>query len=229
MCGRCWAVGLTLFVVAVAGFAQGQGCTQECTGGVCGQAHCQSTGSAGSACACESGAFPLDENSFAAYCHAWGAVTANCTGASVAPDAVAALPSTPLQNVDTMISALMAENPYVATFVVATVRIASADFSGGPVRGTIHDSHYDTATGVVTHSATVGFSGSLTTDGAGNGQIAITVQGALDHLVWLTQYTGSTTSGAIVPSSIRGTTSGGGEHGTVVVSNTQGQTQTIQW
>lgn len=229
MYARCWAVGLALFIVAVASSAQGRGCTQECPGGVCGQAHCQSSSSAGGACACESGAVRLDENTFAAYCHAWGAVTASCTGASMAPDDAAALQLPPMQNADAMISALMAQNPYVTALVVATVQIASADFSGGPVSGTIHDSHYNTATGAVAHSAAVGFSGSLTTGSAGNGEIAITVQSGLSNLVWLTQYTASVAPDAVVPVSIRGTTSGGGEHGTLVVSGALGQTQTLQW
>lgn len=229
MCGRCWVVGLALIVMAVASSAQGIGCTQECPGGVCGQTHCQATGSGGGACACESGALRLDEVTFAAYCHAWGAVTASCTGASMAPDSPGALPSLPLPNADAMIAALMAQNPYVAALVVATVQIASANFSGGQVSGTIHDSHYNTATGAVAHSVVVGFSGSLTADGAGNGGIAIEVQAGLSNCAWLAQYTGSVTPNAVVPASISGRTSGGGEHGTVVVSGALGQTQTIQW
>jgi hypothetical protein len=228
---RCLLFGaLVLVTGAGSAAARGLACAQDCSSGTCAQADCASPVAGNDFCQCSSGAVPLGGDVYAAYCRSWGSPQPGCGEAAPAVDRFgnAVTPPTPqLPNATAMATALSSQNPYVAALVVAMQDGGS--WANAPVKGLLHDSHYDSASGDVSHTAAVQFAGNAVTTGLGNAQVDIAVQGDVGQLAWLKQYCSSAAPAAIPPMSIHGTVTGGGLHGALVVLSAGGQSQTIQW
>jgi hypothetical protein len=217
-----WSVIWT--AVALAARGAGLACLQACSGGLCSQAFCGPVASGGS-CECFSGAAPWGTGgAYAAYCGAWGKPAPGCSspaaGISVAPP-----PSLVLSNAAAMRTALASQNPYLATLVRAIQK--DGGWVAGEVQGLIHDAHQDPATSTTIQEPAVAFVGQVTPSGGDVVEVDITVQGDISQLVWLKGYCNA--MGAVPPTSVHGTVSAGGSHGSLQVVALGGGSQSVQW
>jgi hypothetical protein len=222
-----WLVAVAVASTSVSAI-EGQGfqCAQACSG-ACAQATCSPASGPGGSCSCSSGALRLDQVTFAAYCHSWGTLQPTCTNvATPAANVSAAMDLLP--NRDGMIEALMAQNPFAAALVEAA-RQGNLQGGGGPVQGLIHDIQYNAATGLVTNSPAIPFSGQVVAANSGGVAIDITVQGDLGSLGFLMSYAATTAPAAIVPTAIQGLVTSGGLHGNLSVTGAAGQSQALVW
>jgi hypothetical protein len=227
-----WRIGSAALLAAATptAHAAGVACQQDCAGGACQQAACAWSSAGTGTCDCRSGALPWGASTFAAYCRQWGSPGPSCyQPAPYQNPTSSSLPSPAPQitNAPVMTTALASQSPYVATLVEAMRN--GDNWAVGPVRGIIHDSHLDTATGLVTHTAAISFVGQVVTTAAGSAQIAVTVSGDITQLTWLKAATDALVTGAIQPVSFQGTVTAGGLHGSLLVAGSGGQSQTIQW
>jgi hypothetical protein len=219
---RWLVMAFLLNTSAVAAGAQGLTCVQAC-GDACGQAMCAPARASGS-CGCGSGALRLDQNTFAAYCRSWGTLQTGCDPPPLAANASSTTSLVP--NRDEMVAAILPQNPFVAALVVAAMR---DNAQGATVQGLLHDSQYDVASGITVHTAAVAFSGKLAAATSTGVQIDITVQGDLNSLTFLAGYCATAAPGAIAPAAVHGLATSGGLHGSLLVTSSAGQTQTLVW
>jgi len=221
---------LALAAGAQAALAQGMACQQDCVSGTCAQTECFAGGAGGGFCQCSSGSVPLGGGVYASYCRAWGVVRSGCGYATSAVDQFGnsmAVPTPQLPNASAMSAALSSRNPFVAALVLAMQDGGS--WVDAPMKGFLHDSHYDSGSGAVTHTSAVQFVAKAVATGAGGEQIDITVQGDAGQLGWLRQYCAMVAPAAVPPAQIHGVVTDGGLHGNLVAQSAGGQSQTIQW
>jgi hypothetical protein len=225
---RQWFVcALILAAGARGALAQGLVCQQACTSGVCLQSECALPAAGGGSCFCGSGAVPLSGGTYAAYCRSWGQPQPGC-GQALPVSSVMTPPSPQLPAGSVMATPLFSQNPFVAVLIGA-IQDGNGNWANAPVGGLIHDIYYDSGTGALAEGTAVPFSAATPLSQGGVTQIEITVQGDLGQLAWLTQYSATAAPTAIAPISILGVVSGGGSHGSLLVSGKAGQSQTVQW
>jgi hypothetical protein len=130
-------------------------------------------------------------------------------------------------NAAAMAAALAAQNPYVATLVQALQ--SGGAWAGGPVQGLFHDSYYDVTASKLSHTPALTFVGRVMATETGVVQVDVTLTGDITQLAWLGQYSAALATGVVAPQTIHGTVSAGGLHGTLLVTGSGGQSQSIQW
>jgi len=219
---------LVLAAGAHAALAQGLVCGQDCSSGACAQSECTAPAAGSGACECGSGSVPLGGDTYAAYCRAWGQWQPGCgqaspQGQSGNPPTLAVAPAG-----SAMDAALFSQNPYVG-LLVAAMRDGGGNWASAPVKGLIHDIHYDAATGQLSQGAAVAFAAAATSSAGGGFQVDIALQGDAGQLGWLKQSSLATAPAAVVPASIHGVVTAGGLHGNLVVLSAAGQSQTVLW
>lgn len=220
---------LVLAAGAHAALAQGLVCGQDCSSGACMQSECTPPAAGSGSCECGSGSVPLGGDTYAAYCRAWGQWQPGCGQASPQGPAVNPTPSAAASAAgSTMAAALLSQNPFVA-LLVAAMRDGGGNWASGPVKGLIHDVHYDATTGQLSQGTAVAFAAAATPTAGGGIQVDIALQGDAGQLGWLKQSSLATAPAAVVPISIHGVVAAGGLHGNLVVLSTAGQSQTVLW
>lgn len=207
--------------------ADGVACEQICGEKGCSQTTCGEAVSSAGFCLCQSAALPWAGVTYSSWCRVSGPAktSARCpadtSGRQLSPNPAG------LSSGFEMAKALAGRNPYVATLIDALQQ--SGGWVAGPVQGLIHDSHYDESTGELSHGTAVPFSGSVTTGGLDAAQIQLTVDGDLRQLAHLRLYVDSILGAAVPPSSVRGTVTERGLHGSLLVVGLDGLSEAIQW
>jgi len=225
--------GLFLFTLtSLPAWAAGLACRQDCSQGSCSQATCDKVkaGQPNGFCRCSSASETWDGTTYSSWCGAWGQPQPACAPqAAVRDERGRPLAQAPVQleNAQALAQALRSRNPYVATLVSAVQNLSN--WAEGPVEGLIHDSYYDTAHGVLTHSVALPFTGRVVTSGLGTARIEITVKGDMRQLAHLKAYCDSATPSSVPPQLVQGTVTDGGLHGSLQVIAPDGRSETLQW
>ncbi len=161
---RPWLIGgLILAAGARGAMAQGLTCGQDCSSGACLQSGCVTPAAGGGFCECSSGAVPLGDHAYGAYCRAWGQPHPGCRQAlPLGQLANPAAPGTPqLPNASAMAAALFMQNPFVGVLVGA-MQDAGGNWANAPVNGLIHDMYYDSDAGGLSQGTAVPFTAEAT-------------------------------------------------------------------
>ena len=203
--------------------AAGIACRQDCSSGACRQAGCDKAPGNGF-CQCGSGALLFGSSTFGSWCVSWEALHPSCTPPAD-PAGRTAAPQLP--NAAAMVAAAQGSNPYLALLLRALQD--GQNWATGPVQGLLHDSRYDDTSGVLAHSNALPFTGVVLPAGTDAVQIDLAVGGDVRQLSWLQQYAASTTPAAVPPLLVHGTVTGGGSHGSLLVTGMEGSSQTVQW
>ena len=232
-----WSLAVMIgFLLASRASAGGFVCRQDCTAGECSQTSCAIEEAGTGSCRCAERAVPWAEGTYASWCRSWVRATANKPCApSPSADALAQAPGSPLAgqsdlrlaDAEAMLTIVATRNPYVAALL--GVLTEDGSWVEGPIEGQIHDSRFDEETATLAHAPALRLSGLVVTGGVGAAQVQVALQGDLGSLVHLRDLALAAAPAALVPSSLTGTVTDRGAHGTLVVRAGDGKSETIQW
>jgi len=222
--------GLLLAAAGDRAFAAGSICRQDCRNGPCAQTFCEKAGPTGGYCRCSGGSQSWGGTTYSSWCAAWGQPLSSCVPAAPVLDAggnAVSQPAAQITRPEVMAAALRAANPWVATLVGALQD--GTRWMDGPAQGLVHDSYFDAATAVLSHTAALSFTGQVTSNGLGTAQIDVLVAGDVVQLSRLKHYVDAAAPAAIPPRQVHGAVTAGGLHGSLQVTADDGRTQAIQW